>query len=143
MTRTLILTLAVVIALAAPPFNRAQTPDGGKTLTPEQELKALDLSWHQAVAARDVEALGRLLADDYGLNLDGVRTLTKEQEVEAVRASDGEQVTTARARAKSTATLRINVGRGNCFRLRTSGLTRRTSNQGTVLLREFCCKKCY
>jgi hypothetical protein len=88
MTKTLMLTLAVVIALAAPPFNRAQTPDGGKPLTPEQELKALDLSWHQAVAARDVEALGRLLADDYGLNLDGLRTLTKEQEVEAVRASD-------------------------------------------------------
>ena len=88
MTKTLILTLAVIIALAAPPFNRAQAQEGGKPLTPEQELKALDLSWHQAVAARDVEALGRLLADDYDLNLDGVRTLTKAQEVEAVRASD-------------------------------------------------------
>jgi len=88
MTKTLILTLAVIIALAAPPFNRAQAPEGGKPLTPEQELKALDLSWHQAVAARDVEALGRLLADDYDLNLDGVRALTKGQEVEAVRASD-------------------------------------------------------
>jgi hypothetical protein len=88
MTKTLMLTLAVVIALAAPPFNRARAQEGGKPLTPEQELKALDLAWHQAVAARDVEALGRLLADDYDLDLNGVRTLTKEQEVEAVRASD-------------------------------------------------------
>ena len=88
MTKTLMLTLAVVIALAAPPFNRARAQEGGKPLTPEQELKALDLAWHQAVAARDVEALGRLLADDYYLNLDGVRALTKEQEVEAVRASN-------------------------------------------------------
>src|SRR5215211_3896718 len=73
MTKTLILTLAVAIALAAPPFNRAQAQEGGKPLTPEQELKALDLSWHQAVAARDEEALGRLLADDYYLNLEGER----------------------------------------------------------------------
>jgi hypothetical protein len=88
MTKTLILTLAVAIALAAPTFSRARAQEGGKPLTPEQELKALDLSWHQAVAERDVEALGRLLADGYGLNLDGVRALTKGQEVEAVRASD-------------------------------------------------------
>ena len=88
MTKTLILTLAVIIALAAPPFNRAQAPEGGKPLTPEQELKALDLSWHQAVAAHDVEALGRLLADDYQFDLDARRMLTKAQEVEAVSASD-------------------------------------------------------
>jgi hypothetical protein len=88
MTKTLLLTLAVAVALAALPFNRAQAQEGGKPLTPEQEPKALDLSWHEAVAARDVEALGRLLADDYGLNLDGLRTLTKGQEIEAVRASD-------------------------------------------------------
>ena len=44
MTKTLMLTLAVVIALAAPPFNRAQTADGGKTLTPEQEVEAVRAS---------------------------------------------------------------------------------------------------
>jgi hypothetical protein len=49
---------------------------------------ALDLSWHQAVAARDSEALRRLLADDYQFDLDARRMLTKAGEVEAVGASD-------------------------------------------------------
>ena len=89
MTKTLILSLAIIIALAPTPSKQVQAQEGGKPLTPEQELKALlDLSWHQAVAARDVEALGRLLADDYDLTLDGVRSLTKGQEVEADGASD-------------------------------------------------------
>jgi len=86
--KILTLILAFIFALAPSTSGQAPAPGTGKPLTLEQELKALDLSWHQAVAARDVEALGRLLADDYYLNLDGVRALTKEQEVKAVRASD-------------------------------------------------------
>jgi len=86
--KILTLTLAIAFALVTPPLGLAQATDQGKPLTPEQELKALDLSWHQAVAARDAEALGRLLADDYRFELDAKRVLTKAQEVEAVRASE-------------------------------------------------------
>ncbi len=88
MMKTLTLTLALVLALA--PFASGQTPapDGGRPTTPQQELKALDLAWHAAVAARDLEALGRLLADDYRFDLDARRMLTKAQEVEAVRAQE-------------------------------------------------------
>src|SRR5215212_1690069 len=82
------LILAIAFALVTPALGSAQAADGGKPITPEQELKALDLSWHQAVAARDGESLGRLLADDYQFDLDARRMLTKAQEVEAVRASD-------------------------------------------------------
>jgi ketosteroid isomerase-like protein len=85
MMKTLLLTLA--LAAAFPFAARAQAPDAapGKQATPEEELKALDLSWHAAVAARDFESLGRLLADDYRLDLDARRMLTKAQQVEAVR----------------------------------------------------------
>ena len=82
------LMLAIAFALVTPTLGLAQAADRGKPITPEQELKALDLSWHQAVAARDVEVLGRLLADDYQFDLDARRMLTKAQEVEAVQASD-------------------------------------------------------
>src|SRR5215213_852759 len=82
------LMLAIAFALVTPTLVPAQATDRGKPITPEQELKALDLSWHQAVAARDLEALGRLLADDYQFDLDARRMLTKAQEVEAVGASD-------------------------------------------------------
>src|SRR5215212_5271046 len=82
------LILAIAFALVTPTFVPAQATDRGKPITPEQELKALDLSWHQAVAARDGESLGRLLADDYQFDLDARRMLTKAQEVEAVGASD-------------------------------------------------------
>lgn len=88
MMKILILTLAFVFTLVTPPAGRAQEPERGKTLTPEQELEALDLSWHQAAAAHDAEALGRLLADDYQFDLDARRMLTKAQEVAAVGASD-------------------------------------------------------
>ncbi|MFL6332821.1 MAG: nuclear transport factor 2 family protein [Pyrinomonadaceae bacterium] len=86
--KTLLLTIALAAAFTAAP--RPQTPDAGsgKPLSKEQELKALDLTWHEAVAARDIEALGRLLADDYQFDLDARRMLTKAQEIEAVRASD-------------------------------------------------------
>lgn len=88
MTKILCLTTALAFALAAPPPRRAQEPGQGKQLTQEQELKALDLSWHQAVATHDAEALGRLLAEDYQFHLDAAKMLTKAQEVEAVRGSD-------------------------------------------------------
>ena len=52
------------------------------------EVKALDLSWHQAVAARDVEALGRLLAEDYRFDLDARTRLSRAQELAAVGAPD-------------------------------------------------------
>lgn len=86
-------TLILTLALAAASFTlaaRPQTPDAGpgKPMTQVQELEALDLSWHTAVAARDTDALGRMLADDYQFDLDARRMLTKAQEVEAVRASD-------------------------------------------------------
>jgi len=86
--KTLLLTIALAAAFTA--ARRPQTPDAGpgKPLSLEQELKALDFSWHEAVAARDTEALGRLLADDYQFDLDARRMLTKAQEIEAVRASD-------------------------------------------------------
>lgn len=88
MMKILTLTLAFVYALAATPAGRAQAPERGKPVTPEQELEALDLSWHQAAAAHDSEALGRLLADDYQFDLDARRMLSKAQEVAAVGASD-------------------------------------------------------
>src|SRR5215218_6331878 len=84
----LTLILAFIFALAPSTSGQAPAPGTGKPLTLEQELKALDLSWHQAVAARDAEALGLLLTDDYRFDLDARRMLTKAQEIEAVRASD-------------------------------------------------------
>jgi ketosteroid isomerase-like protein len=86
--KILILTLTIAFALVTPPRGLAQATDQGRPLTPEQELKALDLSWHQAVAARDADTLGRLLAEDYHLHLDAAKMLTKAQEVEAVRGSE-------------------------------------------------------
>jgi ketosteroid isomerase-like protein len=88
MMKTLFLTLALAAA-----FNstvQPQTPDTGpgKPVSVKQELEAFDLSWHEAVAARDLEALGRLLADDYRFELDARRMLTKAQEVDAVRTQD-------------------------------------------------------
>lgn len=88
MMKTLTLILALVLSLAPSISGQAQAPVPGKPLTLEQELKALDLSWHRAVADRDAEALGRLLADDYQFDLDARRMLTKTQELEAVGASD-------------------------------------------------------
>ena len=88
MLNTLTLTLALVLTHAASTPGQSPAPERGRPPTPEQELTALDLSWHQAVAARDVGALGRLLADDYQFDLDARRLLTKAQEVEAVGASD-------------------------------------------------------
>lgn len=92
MRNHLLKRLALTVALAATlhAAARAQTPaqEPARRLTEEQELMALDLAWHQAVAARDEAALGRLLADDYRLNVDGLRMLSKAQEVEAVKASD-------------------------------------------------------
>jgi ketosteroid isomerase-like protein len=88
MMRTLTLTLALAFALAPSTLSRTPATGQGKPLTPEQELKALDLSWHEAVTARDLDALGRLLADDYQFDLDARRMLTKAQEVAAVGASD-------------------------------------------------------
>src|SRR5215218_91061 len=86
--KILTLVLAFIFALAPSTSGQAPAPGTRNPLTLEQELKALDLSWHQAVAAHDVEALGRLLADDYRFDLDARRILTKAQEVAAVGASD-------------------------------------------------------
>ena len=86
--KTLILTFALVVTIHSAARGQTPTPVPGKRVTEEQELKALDLSWHEAVAAQDEAVLGRLLTDDYSLNLDGLRTLTKTQEIEAVKASD-------------------------------------------------------
>ena len=86
MTKLLTPILAVLCALTIPSLGSAQGT--GKPITPEQELKALDLSWHQTVAAHDAEALGRMLAEDYRFHLDATKMLTKAQEVEAVRGSD-------------------------------------------------------
>lgn len=85
--KTLILTFALVV-IAPAVQGRIQESEAGKPISQEQELKALDLSWHQAVAGRDVDALGRLLADDYQLSLDAAKMLTKAQEIEAVKTSD-------------------------------------------------------
>ena len=86
------LLLAFAFALAFNSAARGQTPtpppESAKPLSEELSLKALDLSWHQAVVGHDAEALGRLLADDYRFELDARRFLTKAQEVEAVKASD-------------------------------------------------------
>lgn len=86
--KTLLLTFTLVLTLHSATRAQTPTPEPGKVLTEEQELKALDLSWHTAVAARDTEALGRLLADDYQFDLDARRLLNKTQEVAAVGASD-------------------------------------------------------
>ena len=86
--KTFIVAAALVATLHTVARAQTPTPEPGKSVTEEQELKALDLSWHDAVAARDEAALGRLLADDYSFNLDGLRTLSKAQEAEAVKASD-------------------------------------------------------
>ena len=87
-SKKIIVAVALVVSLHVITRGQTPTPEPGRRVTVEQELKALDLSWHAAVAARDTDALGRLLADDYRLNLDGLRTLTKAQEIEAVKASD-------------------------------------------------------
>lgn len=86
--KILFLTFALLATFIPAAPGQTPPPEAGKRLTEEQELKALDLSWHEAVAARDEAALGRLLADDYSLDLDALRRLTKAQEIEAVRASD-------------------------------------------------------
>jgi ketosteroid isomerase-like protein len=88
MMKTLILTSVLAAAFAL--HARSQAPDAGavKPQSPEAELVALDLSWHQAVAARDVEALGRLLAEDYRFDLDNRTRLTKAQELAAVGAPE-------------------------------------------------------
>ena len=85
------LLLAFAFALAFTSAARGQTsspPESAKPLSEELALKALDLSWHEAVVGHDAEALGRLLADDYRFELDAKRFLTKAQEIEAVKASD-------------------------------------------------------
>jgi len=85
------LLLAFAFALAFTSAARGQTttpPESAEPLSEELALKALDLSWHQAVVGHDAEALGRLLADDYRFELDARRFLTKAQELEAVKASD-------------------------------------------------------
>src|SRR4051812_37472170 len=86
--KKIIVAVALVVTLHAIARAQTPTPEPGRRVSVEQELKVLDLSWHEAVAARDEAALGRLLADDYSLNLDGLRTLTKAQEIEAIKASD-------------------------------------------------------
>jgi ketosteroid isomerase-like protein len=86
--KTLFLTLALALTLHSATRAQTPTPEPGKPVTEAEELKALDLSWHTAVAARDTEALGRLLADDYQFDLDARRFLDKAQEVAAVGASD-------------------------------------------------------
>lgn len=86
--KTLLLTFA--FALVFTNAARGQTsppPESAQPLSEELALKALDLSWHQAVAGHDADALGRLLADDYRFDLDARRFLTKAQEIEAVRSS--------------------------------------------------------
>lgn len=89
--KTLLLTFAFALAFTS--AARGQTsspppPEPAKPLSEELALKALDLSWHQAVVGHDADALGRLLADDYRFDLDTKRFLTKAQEMEAVKASD-------------------------------------------------------
>src|SRR5215203_1210373 len=88
--KTLLLTFAFALAFSS--AARGQTasppPESAKPLSEELALKALDLSWHQAVVGHDADALGRLLADDYRFELDAKRFLTKARELEAVKASD-------------------------------------------------------
>ncbi|MET0645540.1 MAG: nuclear transport factor 2 family protein [Pyrinomonadaceae bacterium] len=86
--KILLLTFALAVTIVSGARGQTTAPEPGKPLTQELELKALDLSWHEAVAARDLEALGRLLADDYQFDLDARRMLSKAQEVAAVGASD-------------------------------------------------------
>jgi len=86
--KTLILTLSLVLTLYSAASAQTPTPEPGKPMTEEQKLKALDLSWHESVAAHNADALGQLLTDDYQLDLDARRLLTKAQEVAAVGASD-------------------------------------------------------
>lgn len=84
----LILIILLIIAFNSAVHCRTQELKEKRPISQEQELKALDLSWHQAVADRDVVALGSLLADDYRLSADAARLFTKAQEIEAVKASD-------------------------------------------------------
>lgn len=88
--KTLLLTFAfaLVFSNAALGQTSPPPPESAQPLSEELALKALDLSWHQAVVGHDADALGRLLADDYRFDLDAKRFLTKAQEIEAVRASD-------------------------------------------------------
>ncbi len=86
--KTLLLAFAFALAFTSAALGQTSPTEPAKPVSEEQALKALDLSWHQAVAARDAEALGRLLADDYRFDLDARRRLTKAQEIEAVKASD-------------------------------------------------------
>ena len=88
--KTLLLAFAFALAFtSAARGQESSPPESAKPLTEQQALMALDLEWHQAVAGHDADALGRLLADDYRFDLDARRFLTKAQEIEAVRASDG------------------------------------------------------
>jgi ketosteroid isomerase-like protein len=87
--KTLLLAFAFALAFAnAVAGQTAPPPESAQPSSEALALKALDLSWHQAVLGRDADALGRLLADDYRFDLDTKRFLTKAQEIEAVRASD-------------------------------------------------------
>ncbi len=86
--KTLILTLALVVAITPTVLGQMQGSKEGRPVSQEQELTALDLSWHQAVADHDLETLGRLLSNDYRLTVDAAKMLTKAQEIEAVKASD-------------------------------------------------------
>lgn len=87
--KTLLLAFAFALAFTnAVVGQTAPPPESAQPLSEELALKALDLSWHQAVAGHDADALGRLLADDYRFDLDTKRFLTKAQEIEAVGASD-------------------------------------------------------
>ena len=82
------LPLAFAFTLAFTSASRVQTsppPEPAEPVSEERALKTLDLAWHQTVAGRDAEALGRLLADDYLFDLDARRRLTKAQELEARR----------------------------------------------------------
>jgi ketosteroid isomerase-like protein len=82
---TLILTLALAAACAAPTSAQSPAPAGAGSV--EQEIKALDLAWHTAVAAR-LRRFPTLSEDDYRFELDARRMLTKAQEAEAVRVQD-------------------------------------------------------
>ena len=86
--KNIIVAAAFVVTFHAIARGQTPTPEPGRRVTEEQELKALDLSWHEAVAAHNGDALSRLLADDYQFDLDARRLLTKAQEVAAVGASD-------------------------------------------------------
>jgi len=86
--KILFLTFALAVTVASAARGQTTAPEPAKPPTQELELRALDLSWHEAAAGHDAEALGRLLADDYQFDLDARRMLSKAQEVAAVGASD-------------------------------------------------------